>query len=98
MVSGTVQALQRREGTRVTATVTLIHAYKTGALSLPPEAAEAATLRLDVPCRQCPILKKGERAGRPLLGSPFTLCTTTQRSPVAEVAEIPDRARLHRLV
>ncbi|XP_058037328.1 procollagen C-endopeptidase enhancer 1 [Ahaetulla prasina] len=59
VVSGTVQALQRREGTRVTATVTLTHAYKTGALSLPLEAAEATTLRLDVPCRQCPVLKKG---------------------------------------
>ncbi|XP_032091371.1 procollagen C-endopeptidase enhancer 1 [Thamnophis elegans] len=59
VVSGTVQALQRREGSRVTATVTLLQAYKTGALSLPPEAAEGTTFQLDVPCRQCPILKKG---------------------------------------
>lgn len=50
--------------------MTLIHAYKKGALSLPPEAAEAATLRLDVPCRQCPILKKGERPVGHFLGAP----------------------------
>ncbi|KAL7982930.1 hypothetical protein Chor_013536 [Crotalus horridus] len=58
VITGTVKALLRREGNRITATVTLTHAYKSGLLSLPPEGTEA-TLRLDVPCRQCPILKKG---------------------------------------
>ncbi|XP_039180727.1 procollagen C-endopeptidase enhancer 1 [Crotalus tigris] len=58
VITGTVKALLRREGNRITATVTLTHTYKSGLLSLPPEGTEA-TLRLDVPCRQCPILKKG---------------------------------------
>lgn len=94
VITGTVKALLRREGNRITATVTLTHAYKSGLLSLPPEGTEA-TLRLDVPCRQCPILKKGEKAGRPLPESflltsgPFTLCTATQHSRAAEVPEIP---------
>ncbi|XP_063157837.1 procollagen C-endopeptidase enhancer 1 isoform X1 [Candoia aspera] len=58
VIIGTVKTVMRRTGNRVAATVTLLHTYKTGALSLPPEGDEA-TLRLDVPCRQCPILKKG---------------------------------------
>ncbi|XP_053115470.1 procollagen C-endopeptidase enhancer 1 isoform X2 [Hemicordylus capensis] len=58
VVTGTVKTAVRGAGSRVTATVLLIHTYKAGALSLPPAGGEA-TLRLDVPCRQCPILKKG---------------------------------------
>lgn len=59
VITGTVKTVTRGAGSKVTATVTLMNTYKSGALSLPPAAGEA-TLRLEVPCRQCPILKRGE--------------------------------------
>ncbi|XP_054851131.1 procollagen C-endopeptidase enhancer 1 [Eublepharis macularius] len=58
VLTGTVKTAVRGAGDRVTATVTLINTYKAGALSLPPTGSDA-TLRLEVPCRQCPIFKKG---------------------------------------
>ncbi|XP_062813404.1 procollagen C-endopeptidase enhancer 1 [Anolis carolinensis] len=56
VITGTVKTAVRGPGNHVSATVTLMQTYKTGALALP---APGATLRLEVPCRQCPILKKG---------------------------------------
>ncbi|XP_061445360.1 procollagen C-endopeptidase enhancer 1 [Rhineura floridana] len=58
VITGTVKTAVRGAGNRVTATLTLTNTYKAGALSL-PAAGNGATLRLEVPCRQCPILKKG---------------------------------------
>ncbi|XP_053860784.1 procollagen C-endopeptidase enhancer 1 isoform X1 [Malaclemys terrapin pileata] len=58
VITGTVKTAVRGAGDRVTATVSLLNTYKTGALSL-PQAEKGATLRLEVPCRQCPTLKKG---------------------------------------
>uniref|UniRef100_A0A8C0JD66 Procollagen C-endopeptidase enhancer n=1 Tax=Chelonoidis abingdonii TaxID=106734 RepID=A0A8C0JD66_CHEAB len=59
VITGTVKTAVRGAGDRVTATVSLLNTYKAGALSL-PQAKKGATLRLEVPCRQCPALKKGE--------------------------------------
>ncbi|XP_062993609.1 procollagen C-endopeptidase enhancer 1 [Elgaria multicarinata webbii] len=58
VITGTVKTVVRGAGNRVTATVTLMNTYKAGALDL-PAAGSGATLRLDVLCRQCPIVKKG---------------------------------------
>nr|XP_056719114.1 procollagen C-endopeptidase enhancer 1 [Euleptes europaea]XP_056722829.1 procollagen C-endopeptidase enhancer 1-like [Euleptes europaea] len=60
VLMGTVKTAVRGAGSRVTATVLLMNTYKAGALSLPPAGSDASVLlRLEVPCRQCPILKKG---------------------------------------
>ncbi|CAM4689639.1 unnamed protein product [Lepidochelys olivacea] len=58
VITGTVKTVVRGAGNRVTATISLLNTYKAGALSL-PQAEKGATLRLEVPCRQCPALKKG---------------------------------------
>ncbi|KAJ6654877.1 hypothetical protein lerEdw1_006348 [Lerista edwardsae] len=58
VITGTVKTVVRGSGRSIMATVTLMNTYKAGALSLPPATGEA-TLRLEVPCRQCPVLKRG---------------------------------------
>ncbi|KAJ7313311.1 hypothetical protein JRQ81_004600 [Phrynocephalus forsythii] len=58
VITGTVDSVVRGAGSQVTATVTLLNTYKAGTLNL-PSAGSGGTLRLNVPCRQCPILKKG---------------------------------------
>ncbi|XP_074839103.1 procollagen C-endopeptidase enhancer 1 [Carettochelys insculpta] len=58
VITGTVKAAVRGAGDRVTATISLTNTYKAGGLSL-PEDKKGATVQLEVPCRQCPLLKKG---------------------------------------
>uniref|UniRef100_A0ABM5EJQ1 Procollagen C-endopeptidase enhancer 1 isoform X1 n=2 Tax=Pogona vitticeps TaxID=103695 RepID=A0ABM5EJQ1_9SAUR len=58
VITGTAEKVVRGPGNSVTATVMLLNTYKAGTLNL-PSAGSGATLRLRVPCRQCPILKKG---------------------------------------
>nr|XP_014424835.1 procollagen C-endopeptidase enhancer 1 [Pelodiscus sinensis] len=58
VITGTVKTAVRGASDRVTATVSLINTYKAGTLSL-PQAEKGATVQLEIPCRQCPILKKG---------------------------------------
>ncbi|XP_042333248.1 procollagen C-endopeptidase enhancer 1 [Sceloporus undulatus] len=58
VITGTVKTAMRGAGNKVTAVVTLMNTYKAGTLNL-PAAGNGATIRLEVPCRQCPILKKG---------------------------------------
>ncbi|XP_015283378.1 PREDICTED: procollagen C-endopeptidase enhancer 1, partial [Gekko japonicus] len=59
VITGTVKTVTRGAGSRVTAMVLLTNTYKAGGLSLPPTPGSDAVLRLEVPCRQCPVLKKG---------------------------------------
>ncbi|KYO20882.1 procollagen C-endopeptidase enhancer 1 isoform X2 [Alligator mississippiensis] len=58
VLTGTVKAVTRGPGEGVTATVAVVTVYKAGALAL-PQPHKGASLRLAVPCRQCPQLKKG---------------------------------------
>ncbi|XP_048372931.1 procollagen C-endopeptidase enhancer 1 [Sphaerodactylus townsendi] len=58
VITGTVKAAIRGAGSRVTAIVLPMNTYKAGTLSLPPTGSDAV-LRLEVPCRQCAVLKKG---------------------------------------
>ncbi|XP_077171498.1 procollagen C-endopeptidase enhancer 1 [Paroedura picta] len=58
VITGTVKTAVRGAGNRVTATVLLTNTFKAGTLSLPAPGSDAV-LHLEVPCRQCPLLKKG---------------------------------------
>ncbi|XP_067411155.1 procollagen C-endopeptidase enhancer 1 [Emydura macquarii macquarii] len=58
VITGTVKTAVRGAGNQGTATISLMNTYKAGALSL-PQAGKGATVRLEVPCHQCPVLKKG---------------------------------------
>ncbi|XP_068785635.1 procollagen C-endopeptidase enhancer 1 [Struthio camelus] len=73
VLTGTVKTVSREAG--AWAAVSVLHAYKLGGLSL-PQPAKGAALRLGLPCRHCPGLKKGasyvlmgrlDAAGAPLL-------------------------------
>nr|XP_060635783.1 procollagen C-endopeptidase enhancer 1 [Anolis sagrei ordinatus] len=58
VVIGSVQTTVRGPGQSVTATVVRVQTFKSGGLALPPFGSEI-TLQMEVPCRQCPFLKKG---------------------------------------
>ncbi|XP_037669838.1 procollagen C-endopeptidase enhancer 1 isoform X2 [Choloepus didactylus] len=58
VVTATVKSMVRGPGEGLTVTVSLIGAYKTGGLDLPSPPTDAP-LKLYVPCKQCPPLKKG---------------------------------------
>lgn len=53
----------RGPGEGLTVTVSLIGAYKTGGLDLPSPLTDAP-LKLYVPCKQCPPMKKGNGCGK----------------------------------
>uniref|UniRef100_A0A8C7A075 Procollagen C-endopeptidase enhancer n=2 Tax=Neovison vison TaxID=452646 RepID=A0A8C7A075_NEOVI len=58
VVTATVKSMVRGPGEGLTVTVSLIGAYKTGGLDLPSPLTDAP-LKLYVPCKQCPPMKKG---------------------------------------
>ncbi|XP_076996913.1 procollagen C-endopeptidase enhancer 1 [Tamandua tetradactyla] len=58
VVTATVKSMVRGPGEGLTVTVSLIGAYKTGGLDLPSPPTDAP-LKLYVPCKQCPPMKKG---------------------------------------
>ncbi|XP_003422559.1 procollagen C-endopeptidase enhancer 1 [Loxodonta africana] len=58
VVTATVKSMVRGPGEGLTVTVSLIDAYKTGNLDLPSPPTDTP-LKLYVPCRQCPPMKKG---------------------------------------
>ncbi|XP_044089019.1 procollagen C-endopeptidase enhancer 1 [Neovison vison] len=58
VVTATVKSMVRGPGEGLTVTVSLIDAYKTGGLDLPSPLTDAP-LKLYVPCKQCPPMKKG---------------------------------------
>ncbi|XP_072497493.1 procollagen C-endopeptidase enhancer 1 isoform X2 [Notamacropus eugenii] len=66
VVTGAVKSMVRGPGEGITVTVTLMNVYKTGALALSSPPA-GSPLKLYVPCRQCPPIKKG--ASYLLMGS-----------------------------
>lgn len=91
VISGTVKTAVRGAGNKVTITVALANTYKAGALSLPAEGS-AATLRFEAPCRQCPILKKGERPPHSPHTCPFTH-TPHQLLPLFPYANCAEKQR-----
>ncbi|XP_020022029.1 procollagen C-endopeptidase enhancer 1 [Castor canadensis] len=58
VVTGTVKSMVRGPGEGLTITVSLIGAYKTEGLDLPSPPTDTS-LKFYLPCRQCPIMKKG---------------------------------------
>lgn len=58
VVTGTVKTVSRGPEERGAAVVSVLGAYKAGGLAL-PQPAKGAALRLELPCRHCPGLKKG---------------------------------------
>nr|XP_020022031.1 procollagen C-endopeptidase enhancer 1-like [Castor canadensis] len=58
VVTGTVKSMVRGPGEGLTVTVSLIGAYKTEGLDLPSPPTDTS-LKFYLPCRQCPIMKKG---------------------------------------
>ncbi|KAM6155330.1 procollagen C-endopeptidase enhancer 1 [Rhynchocyon petersi] len=58
VVTATVKSMVRGPGEGLTVTVSLLSAYKTGNLDLPSPAADTS-LKFYVPCKQCPLMKKG---------------------------------------
>ncbi|XP_068943575.1 procollagen C-endopeptidase enhancer 1, partial [Petaurus breviceps papuanus] len=66
VVTGAVKSMVRGPGEGITVTITLMGVYKAGALALSPTPV-GTPLKLYVPCRQCPPIKKG--ASYLLMGS-----------------------------
>ncbi|EFB16438.1 hypothetical protein PANDA_017115, partial [Ailuropoda melanoleuca] len=58
VVTATVKSMVRGPGEGLTVTVSLIGAYKTGGLDLPSPLTDTP-LKFYVPCKQCPLMKKG---------------------------------------
>lgn len=58
VVTGTVKTMVRGPGEGLTVTVSLLGVYKTGGLDL-PSPPSGTSLKLYVPCRQMPPMKKG---------------------------------------
>ncbi|KAM5131183.1 procollagen C-endopeptidase enhancer 1 isoform 2-T2 [Callospermophilus lateralis] len=58
VVTATVKSMVRGPGEGLTVTVSLIGAYKTGGLDLPSPPTDTP-LKFYVPCRPCPLMKKG---------------------------------------
>ncbi|XP_021506337.1 procollagen C-endopeptidase enhancer 1 [Meriones unguiculatus] len=58
VVTGTVKSMVRGPGEGLTVTVTLLGVYKSGGLDLPSPPSDTP-LKLHVPCRQMPPMKKG---------------------------------------
>lgn len=61
VVTATVKSMVRGPGEGLTVTVSLTGAYKTGGLDLPSPPTDTS-LKFYVPCKQCPPMKKGNRA------------------------------------
>ncbi|XP_074081449.1 procollagen C-endopeptidase enhancer 1 isoform X2 [Macrotis lagotis] len=66
VVTGTIKSMVRGPGEGITVTITLMSVYKAGALVL-SSTPVGTQLKLYVPCRQCPPIKKG--ANYLLMGS-----------------------------
>uniref|UniRef100_A0A384CQC0 Procollagen C-endopeptidase enhancer n=1 Tax=Ursus maritimus TaxID=29073 RepID=A0A384CQC0_URSMA len=58
VVTATVKSMVRGPGEGLTVTVSLIGAYKTGGVDLPSPLTDTP-LKFYVPCKQCPLMKKG---------------------------------------
>lgn len=58
VVTATVKSMVRGPGDGLTVTVSLIGVYKNGGLELPSPPTDAL-LKFNVPCKQCPVMKKG---------------------------------------
>lgn len=54
-----MKSMIRGPGDGLTVTVSLIGVYKNGGLELPSPPTDAL-LKFNVPCKQCPVMKKGE--------------------------------------
>lgn len=62
VVTGTVKSMVRGPGEGLTVTVSLLGVYKSGGLDLPSPPSDTP-LKLHVPCRQMPPMKKGRGMG-----------------------------------
>lgn len=63
VVTATVKSMVRGPEEGLTVTVSLIGAYKTGGLDLPSPPTDTS-LKFYLPCKQCPLMKKGKRCGK----------------------------------